>query len=105
MKEKVAFNESDFAVLEILDDPILFGEFIRSADEELEEGKGWHYDNYQRKMLIDSGHYVSIATGRTTGKTAGMETKIIQMAISNMFKRASANEILLVVQKNAILHL
>jgi len=81
MKEKVVLDEGDLAILEILDDPVLFGEFVRSAEEELDEGKGWHYDNYQRKMLIDSGHYVSIATGRSTGKTASMETRIIWNAI------------------------
>ncbi|MFA7101251.1 MAG: hypothetical protein WC196_05925 [Bacilli bacterium] len=101
MKEKVVLDEGDLAILEILDDPVLFGEFVRSAEEELDEGKGWHYDNYQRKMLIDSGHYVSIATGRSTGKTASMETRIIWNAISNTYRKASANEILLVVQNKA----
>jgi len=101
MKEKVTFNDGELAVLELLEDPVLFGEFIRSAEDEIEEGEGWHYDNYQRKMLTDSSHYVSIATGRTTGKTASMETKIIQLAISNIYARASANEILLVVQNKS----
>jgi len=101
MKEKVTLSEGDLAVLEIIEDPVLFSEFIRCTDEEIEQGTGWHYDNYQRKMLIDSSPYISIATGRTTGKTASMETKIIHTAVSNKYKKASANEILLVVQNKA----
>jgi len=101
MKEKVLLSEGDLAVLEVLEDPVLFSEFIRSTDEEIEMGTGWHYDNYQRKMLIDSSPYISIATGRTTGKTASMETKIIHTAVSNKYKKASANEILLVVQNKS----
>lgn len=101
MKEKLALSEGDLAVLEIIEDPVLFGEFIRTTDEEMERGAGWHYDYYQRKMLVDSSPYISIATGRTTGKTATMETKIIHTAVSNMYKRASANEILLVLQNKS----
>jgi len=101
MKEKTTLGDGDLAVLEILDDPVLFSEFIRSTDEEIEQGEGWHYDNYQRKMLTDSSSYISIATGRTTGKTASMETKIIHDAISNKYKKSSANEILLVVQNKS----
>lgn len=101
MRERDRLGEGDLAVLEVLDDAVLFGEFIRSTDEEIEDGKGWYYDNYQRKMLVDSSSYVSIATGRTTGKTASMETKIIHTAVSNKYKGASANEILLVVQNKA----
>jgi len=101
MKEKATISEGDLAVLEIVDDPVLFSEFIRTTDEEIEQGKGWHYDNYQRKMLIDSSPYISIATGRTTGKTASMETKIIHDAVSNKYKKASADEILLVVQNKS----
>lgn len=101
MKEKVVLSEGDLAVLEIIEDPVLFGEFIRSTDEEIGMGQGWHYDNYQRKMLVDSSPYISIATGRTTGKTASMETRIIHTAVSNKYKKASANEILLVVQNKS----
>jgi hypothetical protein len=101
MKEKVLLDEGDLAVLEILDDPVLFGEFIRSAEDELKEGKGWHFDNYQRKMLIDNNPYVSICTGRSTGKTVSLETKVLWYIVTNRYKKASANEILLVVQNKA----
>jgi len=101
MKEKVVLSDEDFAVLEIIDDPVLFGEFIRSADDEIDAGKGWHYDNYQRKMLTDIGPRISICTGRSTGKTASLETKIIWYAVANVYERASANEILFVVQNKS----
>ena len=101
MRVKEKLTEGDIALLEILDDAIFFGEFIRSTEEQIDEGGGWHFDNYQRKMLVDSSNYISIATGRTTGKTASMETKIIWTIVSNKYKRASANEILLVVQNKS----
>jgi len=101
MKEKVVLSEGDWALLEILDDPVFFGEFVRSTDEEIEEGKGWHFDNYQREMLVDSSPHISICTGRTTGKTVSMETKILWYSSANKYRKASANEILLVVQNKA----
>jgi hypothetical protein len=101
MRERTTLTDGEVALLEILDDPVLFSEFIRSSDEEIDSGLGWHYDNYQREMLIDSSPYVSICTGRSTGKTASMETKILWYAVTNKYRKASANEILLVVQNKA----
>ena len=52
MKEKVTLEQDDLCVLEMLEDPVFFGEFIRSTEEEIEEGSGWYFDNYQ-KILKD----------------------------------------------------
>jgi hypothetical protein len=101
MKEKISLNEGDLAVLEILDDVIAFGEFMRSTEEELDIGEGWRFDNYQKEMLLDKTPYISVCTGRVTGKTVGLETKILHGAVSNKYEKASANEILLVVQNKA----
>ena len=102
MKKHVVLSEGDFAVLEILDDPVLFGEFMKSDDESLELGEGgWRWDNYQKKMLTDESSFISVVTGRSTGKTASMESKILQIAIGNKYEKASANEILLVVQNKS----
>lgn len=102
MKEKERLTEDDLNVLEIVDDTWLFSEFIRSQEEAILEGEhGWNFDNYQRKTLTDSGHYLSVCTGRTTGKTEVMQNKIIHYAVSNRYQKASANEILLVVQNKA----
>lgn len=101
MKEKLVLDDGDLAVLELLDDIIVFGEFIRSSDEQIENGKTWKFDNYQKKMLLDESPYVSVCTGRSTGKTISLETKIIYNAVSNKYKGASADEEVLVVQNKA----
>jgi hypothetical protein len=98
VKEKVSLNEADLAVVDLIEDPVLFGEFVRTTEEDLNEGGGWYFNHYQKKMLVDSSHYVSVCTGRSTGKTATMESLLLQFAISNKYRRSSANEILLVVQ-------
>jgi hypothetical protein len=106
MKQRVELDDGDLSVLEILDDIVWFGEFIRSSDEEveteLEKKSGeWHFDNYQKSMLLDPSPYLSVCTGRSTGKTVSMETRLVHSLISNKYKRASANEVLLVVQNKA----
>jgi hypothetical protein len=104
MKQKIQLSEGDLSVLEIVEDKVLFGEFIRSTNEYLEEGEqegGWAFDGYQKNMLLDESHYLSVCTGRATGKTLVMETRIIHDAVSNKYSKTSANEILLVVQNKA----
>jgi len=101
MKEKFNPDEYDVSVWEIIDDPVLFGEFIRSTEDELKENLGWKFDNYQKLMLLDESTNVSVCTGRATGKTVSMETKIIHNAVRNKYAKASSNEILLVVQNKA----
>ncbi len=102
MKEKVNFSEGDLAVLEVIEDPVLCAEFIYSNDDDIDEGRdGWKFDNYQKKLLTDSSHYISVCTGRATGKTQSLEAKILQFALSNKYKNASSNELLLVTQNKA----
>ena len=100
-KDRAHLSEEDLAVIEIVDDPVFFGEFIRSTEDELKEELGWVYDNYQRLMLLDESSYVSVCTGRATGKTASLESKLIWTAISNKYRGTSSNEVLLVVQNKA----
>jgi len=102
MKEKVVLSDEDLAVLEVLDDPVFFGEFLRTIDDELgEPDLGWCFDNYQKLLLNDKSHYIVACTGRSTGKTVSMETRIIHDVISNKFLKASDNEVLLVVQNKS----
>ena len=102
MKEKVELDENDIYVLEVLEDPVFFGEFIRSSEEDIESGQsGWTFDNYQKIMLLDESPYVSACTGRTTGKTVCLETKLLYCAASGKYAGSSADEILLVVQNKA----
>ena len=101
MKEKVILDEGDLALLEMLDDIVIFGTFVRSTDESIDEGKSWEFDNYQKLMILDESPYISLCTGRTTGKTISLETKIIYNVVSNKYSNASANEVVLVVQNKA----
>lgn len=101
MKEKIVLDEGDLAVLELLDDVVVFGEFLRSDDEEIDNGSGWAFDNYQKLMILDESHNVSVCTGRTTGKTICLETKIVHNVVGNKYKRASSNEVVFVVQNKA----
>jgi len=101
MKEKVLLDEGDIAVLELLDDIIIFGEFTRSTDEDIDNGRGFKFDNYQKKMLLDETPFISVCTGRSTGKTVSMETKIIFNVVSMKYEKASANEVVLVVQNKS----
>jgi len=101
MKEKVVLDEGDLAVLDMIEDPVVFGEFVRSTDEEIEDGGSWKFNNYQKLMILDESSYISVCTGRTTGKTVSLETKIVHTAVSNKYRKASANEVVLVVQNKA----
>lgn len=98
MKEKTIISDEDIAVLELLDDVVWFGSFIRTEDD---DDKEWLFDNYQKIMLNDLSPYMGVCTGRATGKTICLETKIIHAAASNKYKKASDNEILFVVQNKA----
>ncbi len=101
MKEKAFLDDGDIAVLELIDDPVAFGEFIRSTDDEINSGGSWKFNNYQKLMILDDSPYVSVCTGRTTGKTVSLETKIIHNVVSNKYSKASANEVVLVVQNKS----
>jgi len=101
MKEKIVLDEGDIAVLDMIEDPVVFGEFVRSTDEEIESGGSWRFNNYQKLMILDESPYVSVCTGRTTGKTVSLETKIVHNAVSNKYRKASANEVVLVVQNKS----
>jgi hypothetical protein len=102
MKERQQLDSKDIAVLEILDDPVFFGEFIRDTTEIMDDDdKGWKFDGYQKNLLLDKSPFMSACTGRSTGKTTILETKVIHTVISNKYRKASANEVLLVVQNKA----
>ena len=101
MKEKIVLDDGDLAVLEMVEDPVIFGEFVRSTDDEIDSGGSWGFNNYQKLMILDESSYVSVCTGRTTGKTVSLETKIVHNLVSNKYRKASANEVVLVVQNKS----
>lgn len=77
MKEKRQLSEEDLLVLEMVDDTVFFGEYINSTSEDIEEGEGWEFNNYQMMMLNDLNHRISVCTGRATGKCQIFSDKIL----------------------------
>jgi hypothetical protein len=73
LKEKT-LDEADLALLEILEDPVLCGTFLRqtangAVNRELwPKGKPFEYRPYQAMILSDESPYISIAAGRAVGK-------------------------------------
>src|SRR5688572_23303143 len=66
-------DEDDLALLEIIEDPVWFGEFLRSTsdgevDEALHPPRQWFYRDYQRQFLTDESEFILYTGGRAIGK-------------------------------------
>jgi len=94
MNPRQEYTDEDIAVLELMDDPVWFNEFIRSDSS---SRISWHFDEYQKIILLDYSPYVSLCSGRTIGKTVCIESMILHDAVSGVYEFAGENEILLVV--------
>ncbi len=73
MAIRAKLEEEDLAVLEIVEDEIWLGEFLRSTgdgevDEALHPPKPWYYRDYQRQFLGDSSEFILYTGGRAIGK-------------------------------------
>lgn len=73
MAIKSKLDEDDLALLEIVEDPIWFGEFLRSTndgevDQALHPPKPWYYRDYQRQFLGDTSEFILYTGGRAIGK-------------------------------------
>jgi len=73
MTLKQKLDDEELALLEIVQDPIWFGEFMRStADGETDENvyppEQWKYRDYQRQFLSDQSEFILYTGGRAIGK-------------------------------------
>lgn len=72
LKQKL--DAEEMALLEIIEDPIWFGEFMRgTADGEIDKnvwpkGQVWKYRGYQREFLSDTSEFILYTGGRAIGK-------------------------------------
>ncbi len=74
-------DDDDLAFLEIIEDQIWFGEFLRSTndgeiDEALHPPKKWFYRDYQRQFLSDESEFILYTGGRAIGKCQPSSARI-----------------------------
>lgn len=82
IKEKI--SEQEWQLLEIIQHPVLFGEFYRNLD--IPKNKApFEYAQYQREYLGDFSHYVSLCCGRAVGKTLCLTDYILWLMINRVF--------------------
>jgi len=80
LKQKL--DREELALLEIIEDPIWFGEFMRrTSDGEINEnvwpkGEPWKYRDYQRQFLSDTSEFILYTGGRAIGKCQPSGAKI-----------------------------
>lgn len=89
IKERV--TQEDLIVYEIFKNPILFSEFIanfdkRSGDEKFELTK------YQREIMADFSHYVSLCTARAVGKTTTLFNIILWLLLFAGFSQSKLED-------------
>lgn len=75
-------EEDDLALLEIIEDPIWLGEFLRSTndgetDQALHPPKPWYYRDYQRQFLGDDTEFILYTGGRAIGKCQPAGARIL----------------------------
>jgi hypothetical protein len=95
LKQKLDAEEK--ALLEIIEDPIWLGEFLRStADGEVDKNVWpklpWEYRDYQRQFLSDQSEFILYTGGRAIGKCQPCGSKVYTTegykTITELYKRA-----------------
>lgn len=75
-------DSDELAMLEIIEDPVWLGEFLRSTsdfalnEDERNRRKPFNYRWYQKDLLTDQSPYISIRGGRSIGKCHGRTARI-----------------------------
>lgn len=82
MTLKQKLSKEEMALLEIVADPIWFGEFMRStADGEIDKNvwpkEQWNYRDYQRQFLSDQTEFILYTGGRAIGKCQPSTSRIL----------------------------
>jgi hypothetical protein len=82
MAIKQKLDDEDIALLEIVEDPIWLGEFLRSSnDGETEKAlhppNPWYYRDYQRQFLGDDSEYILYTGGRAIGKCQPASARVL----------------------------
>ncbi len=75
-------DDADIAVLEVFEDPVWLGEFLRSTndgetDPALQRQEPWKYRDYQREFLTDETEFILYTGGRAIGKCQPSGARIL----------------------------
>jgi hypothetical protein len=81
MTLKQKLTDEEIALLEIVEDPIWLGEFLRNTsdgevDKNLWPSNEWHYRDYQSQFLTDKTEFILYTGGRAIGKCQPSSSKI-----------------------------
>lgn len=77
-------TQEDLILLEIIRNPVLFGEFIYNIDK-LETEEPFKLSIYQKEFLCDFNNYISLMAGRAVGKTVSISINLLWALILNIF--------------------
>jgi len=77
-------TQEDLILYEIFKNPVLFGEFVQNVDR-TEFNEEFELDWYQKEILLDFNHYVSVVAGRSVGKTVSLSVLILWLLVYNIF--------------------
>jgi len=75
-------DDEDLALLEIIEDPIWLGEFLRSTGEgetdvSMHAPEPWRYRDYQKQFLTDDSEFILYTGGRAIGKCQPGSARIL----------------------------
>lgn len=80
--EKLTYEEK--ALLEVVQHPVLFGEFLENLDKSDSEEQ-FELAIYQKEFIADFNHYVSLCCGRSVGKTTSLTFILLWLLINNPY--------------------
>lgn len=83
INEKV--TQEDLQIYEILKNPVLAPEFIYNLDLDPQLDEQFEFSWYQREIMADFHHKVSICTARATGKTVSQYSLLLWIMVFNLF--------------------
>lgn len=86
LTEKVEID--DLWLLFIMENPVLFGEFVANID--YDENSQYHqdyfeYTDYQENILLDFNNYVCIRGGRSLGKSVALRDLLVWAMVYDVF--------------------
>jgi len=83
IEEKLTFDE--VLLINILLNPVTFSEFINNVDLQPND-EPFELTWYQKQILCDFSHLVSICAARATGKTVSLVQKMTWLLTMNIFQ-------------------
>lgn len=84
MTLKQKLSKEDIALLEVIEDEIYLGQFLRTTgdgqiDKSLWPSRAWNYRDYQRQFLTDKSQFILYTGGRSIGKCSPSGARVLTM--------------------------